>query len=334
VTVARGHAPLELLVGEVRTGLLRHSVPLAVELAAELLGLVPDGRARVSTRPISQVSSPRLVSGVNCLLPTGSGTRIDAIGTVLTSAAVTGGRVLQGSTWTVIGRRQWDFRPPWSHFLASPGTLHARGRADSGDLVAGFLRGEPRPTASASLELDLGASAGRAVDRVQNAPGLDRRAGLRARRTRLRFAVRLDTPDPTEHADSTVFVMHDDDVLRTITCAVPGGDATEVVRLCEDLALHDWLLTTVARIVDVSRADVESGEDAVRHLRPAVTHLLPLWMPGAHVAAELMPIWVGLDRRPGFTRQWENLVAEIRDRLSLAMITLLGRGSDERAGAI
>jgi hypothetical protein len=101
-----------------------------------------------------------------------------------------------------------------------------------------------------------------------------------------------------------------------------------VVRLCEDVALHDWLLTAVEEVVDGGRADGLSGEELVRRFRPVVAHLLPLWMPGAHVEDVLAPIWSGLEGRPGFTRQWSSLVDQIRDQMSLSVIGLLSRGAE------
>jgi hypothetical protein len=316
-----------LLIGEVRTAMLQHSAALTAELATDLLRFAPGDRVRASTRPIGHVLSADAVDGVHCLLPTASGTRTDAVGTVLARASITGGRVLQASARTLVTAREWSFRPPWSHFLATPGVVHARGRADLADLTGGHLRenGEGRRS---DLDLDLGALAARFVDRVQGSPFLDRRPGLRARRTRLRFAARLGAGAESKSvAHSVEFVIHDD-VLRTISLTVPGGDPVAIVRLCEDLALHDWLLTTVSRVVDGGRGGGVPGEELAARFRPVVTHLLPLWMPAAFVSDELAAVWASLEARPGFSRHWQSLVDQIRDHLSLAMITLLSRGMD------
>lgn len=58
----------------------------------------------------------------------------------------------------------------------------------------------------------------------------------------------------------------------------------------------------------------------VRVLRPAVDHLLHLWMPRARVAQDLAPLWDALEERPGFSRQWHNLVQRVRDQLTLHAI--------------
>jgi hypothetical protein len=99
--------------------------------------------------------------------------------------------------------------------------------------------------------------------------------------------------------------------------------AAGLAALCEDLALHDWLLTTVVRMLDGVRLGTGAARDTgavVRTLRPAVDHLLHLWMPRARVSPELAPLWDPLEERPGFTRQWRNLVQRIRDQLTLHAI--------------
>ena len=67
----------------------------------------------------------------------------------------------------------------------------------------------------------------------------------------------------------------------------------------------------------------EYGPAAVLALRPAVDHLLHLWMPYAHVDCSLLHLWDVLERDPGFTRQWQNLVQRIRDQLAVQAVPLL-----------
>ncbi|MEY7981578.1 hypothetical protein AB8O53_35385, partial [Streptomyces pilosus] len=55
-------------------------------------------------------------------------------------------------------------------------------------------------------------------------------------------------------------------------------------------------------------------------LRPAVDHLLHLWMPRARVSRELAPLWDVLAEEPGFTRQGLALVQRARDQLTLHAI--------------
>lgn len=100
------------------------------------------------------------------------------------------------------------------------------------------------------------------------------------------------------------------------------GTGSAAASLCEDLALHDWLLTTLVGMVERSRLGSADGRDAVTALRPAVDHLLHLWMPKARADRALGPLWEVLEREPGFTRQWQTLVQRIRDQLALQAIPL------------
>ncbi len=124
-----------------------------------------------------------------------------------------------------------------------------------------------------------------------------------------------------------------EDELRTVRLRVPEDiPAADLAGLCEDLALHDWLLTTLVRVLDGIRLGPAApgtwprtagdGElpPTVRALRPAVDHLLHLWMPRARVSGRLAPLWEALEERPGFTRQWLALVQRVRDQLTLHAI--------------
>src|SRR5215469_9411773 len=121
---------LAVAVGEIRTGLLRHSGSLPKAAVAELIDLVPGEAVRQSERPIAHALSADVANGVDCLIPTGTGTRVRAVGTVLTHAAVVGGRVLQTSSYTRIDPSGAQRRLAWSHYTARPGMLETLGRAD------------------------------------------------------------------------------------------------------------------------------------------------------------------------------------------------------------
>jgi hypothetical protein len=126
-----------------------------------------------------------------------------------------------------------------------------------------------------------------------------------------------------------------EDELRTVRLRVPPGTpCADLAGLCDDLALHDWLLTTLVGLLDGislgartapvrARPGAPDRPTVVRALRPAVDHLLHLWMPRARVARELVPLWDVLEERPGFTRQWQALVQRIRDQLTLHAIPSL-----------
>jgi hypothetical protein len=48
-------------------------------------------------------------------------------------------------------------------------------------------------------------------------------------------------------------------------------------------------------------------------------------MPAARLDLELTTVWESLERRPGFSRQWQASVNRIRDQIALSTITLLNR---------
>jgi len=302
-----------LLLGEVRTGLLQHSVELPGTAAARLLDLRPGEPVRSSERPNAQVLSPDLLTGVDCPLPTASRRTTRGIGTVLSRAVLTEGRVLQASVRTRIAAVEATRRLPWSHYLARPGTVELTGRAEADELAEGHLAVEPGDA------LDLGALAERLLTDVQGPAGLDRRAPFKSRRTRLRWtAVRADLAGEPPGGRLTV----ENDTLRTLRLTLDRIDPAEVTAFCEDLALHDWLLSTLGRLIERSGLGSDTGPGPVLRLRPAVNHLMHLWMPGARVARPLAPLWDGLETRPGFTRQWSASVQRIRDHLALQAVGL------------
>jgi hypothetical protein len=170
--------------------------------------------------------------------------------------------------------------------------------------------------------VDLGAVGERLLAELLARPQLDRRPPFKSRRTRLRWsAVRSGDTDGVPRGRFTIV----DDTERTLRLEVGSVDPEALARLCEDLALHDWLLTTLIQMVDRSGLGTAPGPDAVIRLSPAVDHLLHLWMPMARVDLILMPLWESLESKPGFTRQWQALVQRIRDQLALQSVTLQGK---------
>jgi hypothetical protein len=302
-----------LAVGEVRTGLLQNSASVPPLLATRALALIPGERVRSAQRPISYAVSPDRLTGLDCRLATRSGARPRGIGTAVTRAAIVGGRVMQGSSHAVLVRGA-DRRLPWAHYLARPGILELAGRSDWDDLAGGFLSpGEPST-------LDLGALNERILDDVVMRPELNRRPPFRARRTTLRWVA--ETPNGSA-AQAANFALTGE-TLRTVRLTLPAEDLHTAVELCEDLALHDWLLTTLVDMVERSRLGAAPGSAAVERLRPAVDHLLHLWMPAVRVDRRLLPLWESLERRPGFSRQWDVSVNRIRDQIAVTTVELLG----------
>src|SRR5262249_12047824 len=128
--------------------------------------------------------------------------------------------------------------------------------------------------------------------------------------------------DPEVSNAEGVFTVHTD-TLRTLELRLGPGNFDNAIALCEDLALHDWLLSTMVALLDLTRTSPRPIIEKSSQLRPAVEHLMHLWMPGARLADEVLPVWAALEQRPGFTRQWEASVNWIRDQIAIATMVLL-----------
>jgi hypothetical protein len=307
-----------LILGEVHTGLLRHSTSLSAPLCQHVLRLVHGEPVRRFERPITHVVSPDLLAGVDCHLPTSSGAKVRGIGTVLHRAALTGGRVLQSSAVVRVVKGTGGQRRPWPHYLARPGEIEATGGVDGKTVVRGFVAA--RSAKPAGAVLDLGGICVRLMDLVQAAPELDRTSPFRMARTRLRWAAMVS--DAGFIAEPAIFSIESGQ-LRTLQLHCAPHQADAVAALCDDLALHDWLLTSLLELVDRSQIGTGSTKTLDR-LRLAIDHLLHLWMPAARIEPELASLWESLDQRSGASRQWQVLVDRIRDHLALSTLTRLG----------
>lgn len=314
-------------LGEVHTGLLQHSSSLPPDRAAHAVSLLLGERVRQSERPIAYAVSPEVLTGVDCGLASLSGARTRAIGTATSHACITGGHILQGSTYVRVVRSDTNRRLPWSHYLSRPGSVEAIGRADPEDLARGFMVPEP-PIGT----LDLGAISGRVMDSVQFRAGPDRAPPFKMWRTRLRWAAVL-TAQNSECAEPRVRFTIEEGNIRTLTVMANLNSPRHVVELCEDLALHDWLLAALLLILERSRiGDLPRGE-VVRRLAPAVDHLLHLWMPAVRVDQSLLGVWESLERRPGFTRQWRANVDRVRDQVAVSTLALYNAVTELSAGS-
>jgi hypothetical protein len=308
-----------LMLGEVSCGLLRHSAPVSSQTSARILRLRPGEPVRWSRRPIAYAVSPDLLTGVDCRLPAGSGAAVRGIGTVASHAMLTGGRVLQGSAYATVTGGTVDRRLPWSHYLSRPGVVERIGRIATADLAAGFAA-----PGRADGGLDLAAIANRTMDAVQDAAELDGVPPLRAARTTLRWlAVAADGP---ESPTTPISLRIDDDFRRTLDIRVPPGEPARIVAFCEDVALHDWLLTTLLDQIERSRMGAGDPDLGLQRLRPAIDALMHLWMPAARIDPSLEPLWEALERRPGFSRQWTATVERVRNQLIAGGLALLATG--------
>jgi hypothetical protein len=303
---------VSLTIGEVHTGLLLTSAAVSADTAAELLAIVPGRSVRTRQRPIRYAWSPEVLTGVDCGAPLAERREVRVVGTPATQLSLTDGRIIQAGTHATFRYDSAGRRRPWSHYLAQPGVLEVLGKASEESLAAGFLGGPGTPTA-----LDLGAVNVRTVAAVQRSAYLDRTPPFRSRQTRLRW-----TAEESDGEQQIAFTLAADG-LRTVRLRTPEPDARAVADFCADLALHDWLLSTLLDIVDRAVARSRPAAELISMLRPGIDHLVHAWMPAAHASKTLGRVWQELDLRSGFSLQWQKTVERIRDQLSVGLIEAL-----------
>ncbi len=305
------HSDALLAVGEVHTALLRTSAALSLAASERLVSLAGSERVKRFERPISHVVSPLVLTGVDCRPPTVSRARTQIVGTVTGHASITGGHVVQGTATTRIAPSRSTRRRGWMYYLGRPGWVELIGRASADDLATGFLESSSDPDV-----IDLGAVASRLIGDLQTAPVLDGRLPFRVERTRLRWVFRESGGEP-----ATQFRVEPDG--RRTLAMLGDVEFAAAAEFAADFALHDWLLSALIRIVERSRVGIDDWMSVLQRLRPAVEHLLRLWMPAARGDEAVAALWIGLERRPGLTRQWNALVNNVRDQLALGAVAAL-----------
>jgi hypothetical protein len=299
------------VVGEIRTSLVQASAALDDEEVVAMLDLLPGRFVQRVSRPVPYAASPERFVGVDCWLALPSRT-VRAVGTVGHRTIVTGGHVIQGSAAAEIRRGADSRRLQWSHYLAAPGCLETIGKGEPDDAARTYLD----TSADDPRLLDLGSVADRAVDAPQwEFPDLDRRPPLRAPRGRVRWSAVLGRP-------SSVRLHLEDGAIRTISLLLPAeSDLAGARAFCEDLALHDWLLTTVDHVVRQAGIGRRPSGAIVERLRPAIDHLLHLWSPGARRTSPGAELWPAVENAAGLDEQWQILIRRIRDQLALPALS-------------
>jgi hypothetical protein len=301
-----------LTIGEVHTGLLLTSSAIPAETAVEILAIVPGGLVRTRQRPIRYAASPEVLTGVDCAAPLAECREVRVVGTPVTRVSLTDGRILQAETHATLRQDLTGRRRPWSYYLARPGVLEVLGKASQENLAAGFLRGREGKT-----DLDLAGVNTRALAAIQRSEHLDQQPPFRSRRTTLRWSA-----EPSDGTREIVFTLGADG-LRTVRLRAPEPNPQALADFCADLALHDWLLSTLLDIVDRALARSRPPAELIGMLRPGIDHLLHTWMPAARVSGVLSDVWQELDSRSGFSRQWQKTVERVRDQLSVGLIEVL-----------
>lgn len=310
-----------VMLGEIRTGLLSNSGSITWETAAQLLALIPQQLVRRWERPVRHAASPEVLTGVDCLLPSAAGRGTRAVGTLATDVRITGGQMLQAATRVRLRPADERRRLPWSHYLTRPGVVEVWGAVPTDDLVAGFLGGKATPDT-----LDLGSPSAYRMNAVQASHLLDGAHSYRPERTRLRWAAVISSGPP-----GITFSLETPQA-HSLRLEVTPELAAGVADLCQDVALHDWLLSSVLALIDRSAIGTRNRAAVVRTLAPGIDHLLHAWLPGARIGEELMAYWTEIDRRSGLSRQWEAAVRRIRDQVALATVELAAAAGAQSAG--
>lgn len=303
-----------LIVGEVRTCLLRNSTGLTPLAVVDLLNIKQGERVKVTERPVIRSVSPAMLDPVDCRLATAPAVKARGIGTVASTAVVTGRLVLQASARTRFERAAATNRRAWSHYKAKRGVVEVISLAE----VAQLARGH-RAEARDQTALDLGSISQRLINLIQRRPQLDHQIVIRARPTRLRWTATTGDGPPS------VRLHMNNEELRTVELTLPEGLLPAADRFCEDLALHDWLITTVSSAIDQADQEKARDEDPLDTLTAALDRLVHLWMPGAHVDPALHGLWQALEISAGFSRQWNSQVARIRDMISVGTLDVIKR---------
>lgn len=302
-----------VVLGEIRTCLLPHSMTLDGQTTDELLATVAGATVLRRERPGPLAFSPRRATGVDCHLGWGATATATArvVGTVASSVVLVGGRLVQLSSHTTVVRAQQKRRRPWSHYISRVGVTEVIGEvpdhsAAHRELVAGYFA-PPGPNT-----LDLASICARHLDDLRSSPLLDQRPQLRAPTTRLRWTAVVGG-----NAGPAVSLRLEDELCRALRVTVrEATDLPDALRLCQDIAVHDWLLTVIDARVRAAEG-LDDGQQ-VTVLAPVLEHLAHLWMPGAQVPAAMRAPWRDLQAAANFSKQWTARVEQVQRRIEVA----------------
>lgn len=301
----------QAVVGEITTRLLLASDALRAEASRSLLArLAPGSRPERAGHPVERVESVDLPFSVDCNLATARA-RVRSIGVVSAHAVLAGGHVLQGSAYArvVIGN-DTGARQRWSYYSSRPGYVEVHSKAAPEDITAGFLTARP----DAQL-LDLAGIGKHVIDLVHADPSLDRRPRLRTSPLRLRWTARIAE---AAGKPSMEFVRFPDGSFQIDAVAAPDQVAG-LMRFCEDVALHTWLLSTMTW----SFENAAQEGDKLGELGPALEYLGHLWSPGETTDEDLAYLWKAVEARLHLSRGWHSQVTRIRDQISLLTLKAL-----------
>jgi hypothetical protein len=301
-----------LAFGEIRTCLIQNQGRLSASASVALMQLTPGSPVSKVERPVRRMVSPEQVTGVDCRLRVAREGKGRAIGTVLSHAVVTDGRVLQGSAHVALTPATSTDRREWRHYLRRKGVVEVIGSPNPNNVLDGFLF-----DATPAQGMDLASISDRIIDDVQQSPKLDHHTALKAGTAVVRWAATLH-PDNTP----TVGILKSDvSNLHALRLQGRPDDLPMLIRFCEEFALHEWLLTTVKDVI-VARAetDIERDRDPLDSLLFALNQLVPLWTPPVYLSERMKALWLGLESRTDYTnlfKRQETRVRDLRDQVKI-----------------
>lgn len=310
----------EVVVGEVMTLLLRSSAPLEPDSARDLLArLVPGSKPERFGHPVDRLMSADLQFGVDCQLSTPRGARPRTIGVAAAHAVLTGGHVLQAAAHARIVHGETQHRRRWSYYASRPGYLEVQHKAAPGDLARGFLSAAPDGTL-----LDLAGIAKQVVDQVNN--GSEEEAAsatLHSSPMTFRWVARVARSAGMPVVE---FVRCEDGTFQ-IDAVTDPAYLVALARFCEDVALHNWLLSTMA----ATFTDSTKTADGLGELGAALELLGHLWSPGEALDERLASLWTDLEARLYLSRGWRNQVTRVRDKITLQILKGLQQAQKQPA---
>lgn len=312
----------EVVVGEVMTLLLRSPAALDQDRAHDLLArLVPGSTPDRFGHPVDRLMSADLTFGVDCHLATPKGgARARTIGVAAAHAVLTGGHVLQAAAHARIVVGETQHRRRWSHYTARPGYIEVQRKAAPERLAVGFLTAE-----SDGALLNLAGVAKQVADRVNGEVGQDQKVRLRSSPRTFRWVARVAG---TAGMPQVEFVRCPDGTFQ-INAVTNPTYLISLARFCEDVALHNWLLSTMAAAFAGSTA----APDRIGEMGPALELLGHLWSPGEALDERLNSLWPDLEARLHLSRGWRNQVTRVRDKILLLTLEALQQQQRSRAAS-
>lgn len=298
-------APPILGFGEVRTCLLQNLGTLSPSASVALLQLTPGSPVSKVDRPVRRIVSPEQVTGIDCRLQVAREGRGRAIGTVLSHAVLTNGRILQGTAHVVLTPASSTERREWRHYLRRQGVVEVMGSPRPDNVIDGYLTDVSPPRG-----LDLASICDRIIEDVQWSSRLNHTTALRAGTAAVRWAATL----AADTGPTVAIAKSDQPNVHVIRLSGAPDDLPMLIRFCEEFALHEWLLTTVQDVI-VPRAetDIARDRDPLDTVLFALNELVPLWMPPTHLNSDMKALWEAMESRTHYSRLFERQAARLRD---------------------